>query len=518
MSAKPILVLQLQRMGDLVLSFPLLAWLGRHLPGHPLWVVGEEIFFKPLMPLSPSVTYFSYSNAHVLRGHEFHMVINLSHRPEAAALAGTVGAERVIGPYRTPNGSLHIGGNWQLYRASLTHNNRYNLFHWADLNALDCIPPVRFRTTRWPLPRKGKPQPNPAPPKTAPATAPQALPKGAPDASAAFSAEGLPTGQGHIGLFLGASEEGKRPDAPFWASLARQLLHEGARPVLLGGPAESGLGVEVSRLLKTHALNLCGRFSVEELACFIAGLDLLVTPDTGPMHVATWTETPVLNLSLGPVNPWETGPFSPGHHVLRAAVPCLGCWVCQEAEYLCKKQMPPRQVAAISLAIASGEPAHSRAGVMRGIALYSTRRSGLGLFELAELLPSTEGSPDTLEIRRILADKEALGRFWQQWFLARFGLTPPQGAQDAATRLANEAPHLVPLLQSGLTQMLLTLSRSMKKNPAELLTREAWEKCPQIIRPFSGFAELFVQNENADKQALVRVLADAEELVRLMQG
>ena len=160
MNAAPILIFQMQRMGDLVLSFPLLGWLGALFPGHPLWVVGERMFFEPLMPLSPQATYFDYAEAFDFRAQDFRAVINLSHRPEAAALAGQVRSDVLIGPYRDAEGRLFIKGDWQLYRASLTHNNRYNLVHWADLNALDIIPASLMLRTAWPLPR---PLPGPPP-------------------------------------------------------------------------------------------------------------------------------------------------------------------------------------------------------------------------------------------------------------------------------------------------------------------------------------------------------------------
>lgn len=51
MSADPVLVLQLQRMGDLILTFPLLSRLKQRWPGHPVWVVAEPQFFRELMPL-----------------------------------------------------------------------------------------------------------------------------------------------------------------------------------------------------------------------------------------------------------------------------------------------------------------------------------------------------------------------------------------------------------------------------------------------------------------------------------
>ncbi|MDL2316594.1 glycosyltransferase family 9 protein, partial [Desulfovibrio sp. OttesenSCG-928-A18] len=329
MNHAPILILQMQRMGDLVLSFPLMGWLGARFPGHPLWVIGERHFFEPLMPLSPPATYFSYDRLPALpdrfgqaeqrysagegrqnpqaRGEaggqfeklrqiRFHAIINLSHRAQAAALAGALRSDALIGPWMNADGDLFINGDWQLYRASLTANNRYNRYHWADLNALDIIPPSIMQRTLWPKPRT-----NAAPGRARPS---------------------------RVGLFLGASEAAKHPDAAFWSELARLLLQAGLRPVLLGGEAERGLGHAVALNLGSPALNLCGNFTISELARFIAELDLFVCPDTGPMHVAVWSATPTLNLSMGPVSPWETGPSAPGHHVLRAALPCAGCWTC----------------------------------------------------------------------------------------------------------------------------------------------------------------------------------------------
>ena len=78
MSKKPILILQMQRMGDLILSYPLILWLARRYPGHPIFVAAEELFYKPLMGLSPAVTYFPWTGADVLRQHEFELVLNLS--------------------------------------------------------------------------------------------------------------------------------------------------------------------------------------------------------------------------------------------------------------------------------------------------------------------------------------------------------------------------------------------------------------------------------------------------------
>ena len=283
---RPILILQMQRMGDLILSYPLILWLARQYPGHPLFVAAEETFYKPLMSLSPAVTYFPWTGVHVLKQHSYELVLNLSIQEKAALLAGSVSAERKIGPTQTADGARFVHGDWQLYRTSLVRNNMYNRYHWAELNALDIVPFADISSTRF------------DPPRTLPSTV------------------------NKIGLFLGASDEAKRPSARFWADLVDELHGRNLRTVLFGGPAEKKLGLEVRKLATAPALNLCGTLGLEEFGAVGQTMALFITPDTGPMHLAAWTGLKCLNLSMGNVNPWETGPYSPGHFILRADMDC----------------------------------------------------------------------------------------------------------------------------------------------------------------------------------------------------
>lgn len=311
MSGGPILVLQMQRMGDLVLTFPLLLWLSRCYPGHPLHVVAEESFSSPLLPVSPPAAYVSWSDAAsgALDGQHYRLVVNLSIRREAARLAGRLSADGVLGPVLGADGALRVRGAWQLYRASLVQNNRHNRLHWADLNALDIVPFSATQNTHFALPRE-------------------------PQEHNARS----------VGVFVGASEPGKRPDAAFYAGLLRELLDRGLRPVLLGGPGDVPVAAEVRALFDHPALDLVGKLTLAELVAAGASLSLLITPDTGPMHVAAWTGLKTLNLSVGNVNPWETGPYQPGHLVLRSGASCAhGCWACGQKSALCRLGMTDRK-------------------------------------------------------------------------------------------------------------------------------------------------------------------------------
>ncbi|MDL2279441.1 glycosyltransferase family 9 protein [Desulfovibrio sp. OttesenSCG-928-G11] len=486
MNAAPILVLQMQRMGDLVLSFPLLARLAALYPEHPIWVVGERAFYEPLLDLSPRAVYFSYEAAPGLKRNSYRLILNLSHRQKAARLAGSLESGEVLGPIIDKSGRLFIRGDWQIYRASLTDNNRYNLFHWADLNCLDLMRPKLMLRTVWTEVRP-------------------ALGQGA-----------------RIGLFLGASQPEKHPDAAFWTSLCRSLLTRGFRPALLGGRAEADLGRTVAAAIEAPALNLCGRFSVGELAAFLGRLDLLVTPDTGPMHVAAWIGTPCLNLSLGPVNAWETGPFAPGHLVLRAALDCAGCWQCTREAQFCREKMNAQAVAAIVAALCMGRDA-KEAGP--DLDLSRTRRDSFGLFDLVALhSPASPARADLDANPKSGAAAQndvrmALARFWQRWFMAAFAYADQEAMLAAASVLGRDYPAEAARLAAAAAAFALRLAKDAKfGRPGFAENPESWRAFDPVFQPFSGYAQMYAQNEGRHPAARRRLLDMAESLASLFVG
>ncbi len=469
MATKPILIIQMQRLGDLVLSYPLMGWLSQLYPDNPIWVVGEKVFFSELMELSPAATYFEYDAAPALRKTAFHSVINISHRPEATALAGSLNAEERIGAYRDEtSGAIFINGFWQLYRASLVNNNRYNLYHWADMNALDCVPPKRVRGTLWPAPR-----------------------------------ETAPTSSAQIGLFLGASERDKHPDAAFWTALAGELLQAGHRPVLLGGEAERALGAEVAAALGAPALNLTGHFSVSALCRFLLELDLFVTPDTGPMHLAVWTGTPVLNLSTGPVNAWETGPFSPGHHVLRAALPCVGCWHCIQTSVQCKDVLHPKRTAFLVHELAAKKETNLSRMALPGQELFRTARDGHNLYALRQLVGE-------------VPPRQVTALFWQAFFGNQAGIFSAGDLALAWERFAGASPGNAPAFARSLVKLGRDLSLHLNGKPeSSLATESFWASFPLPLRPLTSYLHLLLQNGQFKNAAFAHALGLIEQLTAL---
>jgi len=74
-----------------------------------------------------------------------------------------------------------------------------------------------------------------------------------------------------------------------------------------------------------RVLNLAGKTDLGELAALISLADLVITPDTGPMHLAAAVKAPLIAL-FGPTAPWRTGPYGNGHIILRKELPCSPCF------------------------------------------------------------------------------------------------------------------------------------------------------------------------------------------------
>lgn len=472
MSNNPILILQMQRMGDLVLSFPMASWLKSLHSNTPVWIVGERVFFDGLVALSPPVTYFSYSDAQALEAQEYSMVVNLSHRREAAALAGRLKSPELIGPYIDGNGNLRVNGEWQLYRSSISHNNRHNLFHWADLNAMDTVPPVSMRMTSWPPVKEKKTGNDP-----------------------------------RIGLFVGASEPDKRPDPAFWAELARKLMTSGSKPVFLGGMKDAALAAEAALILKAPAINLSGHFSITQLCRFIADLDLLIVPDTGPMHIAAWTGVPVLNLSIGPVNPWETGPFAPGHHILRPPLSCTGCWACTQKSVICKERLSAEQVAVIAELVLERDSAKITRLDSSAGHIYKTRRDEYGLFDM-EPLNSGKERPEL---------RHSIAMYWKMFFGIELGFIK-KDAQSAVRLNICAAAMFNNGLEAALTnsgqKILMSLSRAIQgRGGDDFKADDFWRSFPPVMRPLSSYIQFILHNGSFSRPALARALALAEACI-----
>ena len=95
--------------------------------------------------------------------------------------------------------------------------------------------------------------------------------------------------------------------------------------LLFGKEEERPIVQEILRHLGAKGIDLTGKTGLLQLAALLERCHLLVTNDTGTMHVATAVGTPVVAL-FGSTDPLTTGPWGNGHVVVRKEIPCSPCW------------------------------------------------------------------------------------------------------------------------------------------------------------------------------------------------
>ncbi|WP_461211431.1 glycosyltransferase family 9 protein [Desulfocurvus sp. DL9XJH121] len=132
--------------------------------------------------------------------------------------------------------------------------------------------------------------------------------------------------KGFVALQLGASAEARRWPVEHFAALARMLWEShGLAAVLLGSAGEAGLGEKFSGLAASPHASLIGATGFVELAAALCEARLLVTNDTGTMHLAAGLGVPLCALFLATAQPWDTGPYAAGNLCLE---PDMGCHPC----------------------------------------------------------------------------------------------------------------------------------------------------------------------------------------------
>ena len=96
-------------------------------------------------------------------------------------------------------------------------------------------------------------------------------------------------------------------------------------PVVFTGVEKESIA-RIRAQMKTPAVSLAGETSLRELACLYRRAALVISTDSGPMHIAAAVGTPVVAL-FGPTDPARTGPYGKGHRVLQQELPCSPCFL-----------------------------------------------------------------------------------------------------------------------------------------------------------------------------------------------
>jgi heptosyltransferase-2 len=149
-----------------------------------------------------------------------------------------------------------------------------------------------------------------------------------------------------IGINPGGNRRNRRWSPENFAATAKRLIEkEGAAIVLLGGPSETNIAEAFLHGLRHEVVNLSGKLELDELACVISRLDVLITNDSAPMHIAAAIGTPQVTL-FGPEDPAAFHPYTdPGLYEIACAD--IGCRPCRKDECgqpLCLDLITPESV------------------------------------------------------------------------------------------------------------------------------------------------------------------------------
>jgi len=128
-----------------------------------------------------------------------------------------------------------------------------------------------------------------------------------------------------IGLVPGALRAIKQWSIENFAALADALSADGATPIVFGSPAEMGIAEQLCNLCKCKPVIAAGQTTLSQLGALLELCDVVVSGDTGPMHIAAAVGTPVVAL-FGPTDPQRTGPVGDQHIVLTRHLPCQPCF------------------------------------------------------------------------------------------------------------------------------------------------------------------------------------------------
>jgi heptosyltransferase-2 len=141
---------------------------------------------------------------------------------------------------------------------------------------------------------------------------------------------GVNPGELLIGINPGAFKQSKRWPESRYAQLSDTLIREfRAKVIIFQGPGEDEIVGRVLILMKEKAI--LAKTGIKELAALCRRCKLFVGNDTGPMHVAAASGTPVIAL-YGPIDPQRSRPWGREHVVIKKDLPCSPC-----SRRVCKK-------------------------------------------------------------------------------------------------------------------------------------------------------------------------------------
>jgi heptosyltransferase I len=305
-----ILILKPSSLGDVVQALPVLRMLKLHLPNSQIfWWLSTDLL--PLLQGDPDLAgIFPFErrrwaspwnwlevlqSIQSMRNQKFDYVIDLQGLARSAIFSWLARGEMTLGLDDAREGARALYDIVVPRPSPLTHAVDWYLEVLGAMNV-----PVQWNFT-W-LPRR--------------------------EAPTASVLKKWPASSAHrwIVIHAGARWINKRWPLEFYQQLVRRITagHPDRRIAILGGGDDLLLCRELAAVDPEKCLNLAGQTSLWEMIEWIRLSRLMISNDSGPMHIAAALGTPLIAL-FGPTEPRRTGPYRQIEHVLRRELACAPC-------------------------------------------------------------------------------------------------------------------------------------------------------------------------------------------------
>ncbi len=322
-----IAVINLMRLGDLIQTTPVLRCLRSQYPASRITLVAKDLFQEParLLPgVDRLLTFPSVELAQLLDkeggwleaaqrlcewvAQNFpqppDLVINLTPNRLAGLLAYATGAPEIRGLTVSRDREVVTRPDWASYALVISRARQANPFNLVDLFLREGGLTPDGRGLEVELP-----------------------PAAEQEAENFFQKLNLPPDMARVGLFPGASQTPRSwPPAQFARTAQLLLTKRPCHFFIFGSAAEAPLGKIIAGQLPASTTTLLmGRTSLPLLAAHLKRLNLLITNDTGPMHLAAAVGTPTAALFLASARVQDTGPVGKGHVIIEPHLDCHPC-------------------------------------------------------------------------------------------------------------------------------------------------------------------------------------------------
>lgn len=360
----PVAILNLTRMGDILMTGPMIDRAKELNPGcevHLIVVDGFKIIAEGLhadkvIPLDyDSLTTLAVranSNSggesyaalhgkfremlHPLLETEYSAIYNISHTRISAVITALMKGEVRGGLTLDSEGFRSIKGRWSKAWFSGNLNRGINPFHLVDMN-------IGIAGSRSGL--NGQAKISYSPGKHAKA-----------ELETILKENGINENETLVAFQVGASSDDKRWEAEKFVAVARNLAERRAIvPVFVGTEQESSLLPNGVVSAGARAVSLFGKTSLPVLAELLGRCDLLITNDTGTMHLAQAVDTRSVVITLGSALSDETGPYGVGNIIIEPTISCFPCdFKVKCPHFNCHLDIDPQLVTEIAVTMLDG--------------------------------------------------------------------------------------------------------------------------------------------------------------------